>query len=396
MISERVRNITPSATLGLTTRVNQLKKEGITVIALNVGEPDFGTPENICEAGIKAIKDQRTKYTTVSGINELKDAICAKLARDNGLSYEPSQITVGTGAKQSLLNCILTIIDPGDEVIIPKPCWVSYIEMVKLAGGVPVFVACKEDEEFALDIEALKAAVTPKTKAVLFNTPNNPTGAVYSEESLRQLAELARENDFYMIADEVYEKLIYDGYKHFSVASVSEDAYNRTIIINGISKAYSMTGWRIGFAAGPKDVIKGMNALQGHATSNASSIAQYAAVEAFNGPQESIELMRQEFYKRLQYVLGRLRAMPGVTCAGSHGAFYLMPNVKSFYGKSYNGRVIKDSFELSDYLLDEARIALVPGAAFEAPDNLRISYSNSMENLTKALDQMEAALAKLK
>ena len=268
--------------------------------------------------------------------------------------------------------------------------------MVKLAGGVPVFVACKEDEEFALDIEALKAAITPKTKAVLFNTPNNPTGAVYSEESLRQLAELAKEHDFYMIADEVYEKLIYDGYKHFSVASVSEDAYNRTIIINGISKAYSMTGWRIGFAAGPKDVIKGMNALQGHATSNASSIAQYAAVEAFNGPQESIELMRQEFYKRLQYVLGRLRAMPGITCAGSHGAFYLMPNVKSFYGKSYNGKVIKDSFDLSDYLLDEARIALVPGAAFEAPDNLRISYSNSMENLTKALDQMEAALAKLK
>lgn len=396
MISERVRNITPSATLGLTTRVNQLKKEGITVIALNVGEPDFGTPENICEAGIKAIKDQKTKYTTVSGINELKDAICAKLKRDNGLTYEPAQITVGTGAKQSLLNCILTLVDPGDEVIIPKPCWVSYIEMVKLAGGVPVFVACKEDEEFALDIDALKAAITPKTKAVLFNTPNNPTGAVYSEESLRQLAELAKEHDFYMIADEVYEKLIYDGYKHFSVASVSEDAYNRTIIINGISKAYSMTGWRIGFAAGPKDVIKGMNALQGHATSNASSIAQYAAVEAFNGPQESIELMRQEFYKRLQYVLGRLRAMPGLTCAGSHGAFYLMPNVKSFYGKSYNGKVIKDSFDLSDYLLDEARIALVPGAAFEAPDNLRISYSNSMENLTKALDQMEAALAKLK
>ena len=395
MISERVRNITPSATLGLTTRVNQLKKEGITVIALNVGEPDFGTPENICEAGIQAIKDQKTKYTTVSGINELKEAICAKLLRDNGLTYEPAQITVGTGAKQSLLNCILTLVDPGDEVITPKPCWVSYIEMVKLAGGVPVFVACKEDEEFALDIEAVKAAITPKTKAVLFNTPNNPTGAVYSEESLRQLAELAKEHDFYMIADEVYEKLIYDGYKHFSVASVSEDAYNRTIIINGISKAYSMTGWRIGFAAGPKDVIKGMNSLQGHATSNASSIAQYAAVEAFNGPQESIELMRQEFYKRLQYVLGRLRAMPGITCAGSHGAFYLMPNVKSFYGKSYNGKVIKDSFDLSDYLLDEARIALVPGAAFEAPDNLRISYSNSMENLTKALDQMEAALAKL-
>lgn len=396
MISERVRNITPSATLGLTTRVNQLKQEGITVIALNVGEPDFGTPENICAAGIKAIENQKTKYTTVSGINELREAICAKLKRDNGLNYEPSQITVGTGAKQTLINCILTLIDPGDEVIIPKPCWVSYIEMVKLAGGVPVFVACKEDEEFALDIEAVKAAITPKTKAVLFNTPNNPTGAVYSEESLRQLAALAEEHDFYLIADEVYEKLIYDGYKHFSVASVSEDAYNRTVIINGISKAYSMTGWRIGFAAGPKDVIKGMNSLQGHATSNASSISQYAAVEAFNGPQESIELMRQEFYKRLQYVLGRLRAMPGVTCAGSHGAFYLMPNVKSFYGKSYNGKVIKDSFDLSDYLLDEARIALVPGAAFEAPDNLRISYSNSMENLTKALDQMEAALAKLK
>lgn len=396
MLSQRIKNITPSATLGLTTRVTQLRKEGVDVIALNVGEPDFGTPENICEAGIKAIEEQKTKYTTVSGILELREAICAKMLRDNGLTYTPNQISVGSGAKQSLLNAMLTVVDPGDEVILPKPCWVSYVEMVKLAGGLPVFVACREDEEFALDLEAIEAAITPRTKALLFNTPNNPTGAVYSEESLRKLAALAKEHDFYLIADEVYEKLIYDGYKHFCVASVSEDACNRTIIINGVSKAYSMTGWRIGFAAGPADVIKGMNALQGHATSNASSIAQYAALEAYAGEQESVEFMRVEFHKRLQYVLGRLRAMPGITCAGSHGAFYLMPNVKSFYGKSYNGRVIKDSFDLSDYLLDEAQIALVPGAAFEAPDNLRISYSNSMENLTKALDRMEAALAKLK
>jgi len=396
MLSERVRNITPSATLGLTTRVSQLKKEGINVIALNVGEPDFGTPENICDAAIKAIEAQKTKYTPVPGIPELKEAICAKLLRDNGLTYTPDQISVGTGAKQSLINAILTIIDPGEEVILPTPCWVSYVEMVKLAGGVPVFVKCREDKEFALDLEAIKAAVTPKTKAILINTPNNPTGAVYSEADLRELAALAEAKDFYIISDEVYEKLIYDGYKHFSVAQVSETVKARTILINGISKAYSMTGWRIGFTAGPKDVIKGMNSLQGHATSNACSIAQYAAVEAFNGDQESIELMRQEFHKRLQYVLGRLRAMPGVTCAGSHGAFYLMPNVSSFYGKSYNGKVIKDSFDMSDFLLDEARIALVPGAAFEAPDNIRISYSNSMENLTQALDQMEAALAKLK
>ena len=390
-LSDRVKNINPSATLSLTAKVLEMKKQGIDVVALNVGEPDFGTPENICEAAEKAIKAQKTKYTPVAGIPELREAICAKLKKDNGLEYTPDCVSVGSGAKQSLVNAILSICQEGDEVILPTPCWVSYIEMVKLAGAKAVLVKTCEENGFNLDVEAVKAAVTPATKAILINSPNNPTGAVYPEATLVKLAEIAKEHDFWIITDEVYEKLIYEG-KHVSIASVSEDAKERTIVINGISKAYSMTGWRIGYAAGPKAVIKAMNALQGHATSNPNSIAQYAAVEALSGPQDSVETMRQEFDKRRVYVYNRLCAMDGVSCAMSSGAFYLMPNVSSFYGKKVGDRVIKDSFDMADYLLVSGRIAAVPGDAFEAPENIRISYSNSMANLEKAMDRMEEAL----
>jgi aspartate aminotransferase len=390
-LSDRVKNINPSATLSLTAKVLEMKKQGIDVVALNVGEPDFGTPENICEAARRAIAAQKTKYTPVAGIPELRGAICEKLKRDNGLEYTPDCISVGSGAKQSLVNAVLSICQKGDEVILPTPCWVSYIEMVKLAGAKAVLVKTDENKGFDLDVEAVRAAVTPATKAILINSPNNPTGAVYPRETLEALAEIAKEHDFWIIADEVYEKLIYEG-EHVSIASLSEDAKERTILINGISKAYSMTGWRIGYAAAPKAVIKAMNALQGHATSNPNSIAQYAAVEAYNGPQDSVETMRQEFARRRRYVYDRLCAMDGVSCAMAKGAFYLMPNVSSFYGKKAGDRVIKDSFDMADYLLEVGRIAAVPGAAFEAPDNIRISYSNSMENLTKAMDRMEEAL----
>lgn len=396
MLTKRIQNISPSMTLELTAKVADLRRQGIDIIAYNLGEPDFGTPENICKAAMAAIEAQKTKYTTVSGIAELREAICEKLLKDNHVTYAPNQICVGTGAKQPLVNAVLALCEEGDEVIVPTPCWVSYLEMVKLSGAAPVLVKNREEDGFALNIEGIKNAITPKTKAIMINTPNNPTGAVYTEKDLRALAALACEHDFYIISDEVYEKLIYESKTHFCIASISDEVKDRCVIINGFSKAYSMTGWRIGYAAGNAALIKGMSSLQGHTTSNTCSIAQYAALEALRGPQESLEIMRKEFDKRRKFLLERLNAMDGITCVNADGAFYLMPNVTSFYGKSYNGKTIRDSFDMADYLLEEARIAVVPGAAFEAPENLRISYSNSMECLINGMDRMEEALKKLK
>lgn len=396
MLTKRIQNISPSMTLELTGKVADLKRQGIDVIAYNLGEPDFGTPENICNAAKAAIDAQKTKYTAVSGIAELREAICEKLQKDNHVTYTPNQICVGTGAKQPLVDAVLALCEEGDEVIVPTPCWVSYLEMVKLSGADPVLVRNREEDGFALNIEGIKKAITPKTKAIMINTPNNPTGAVYTEKDLRALAALACEHDFYIISDEVYEKLIYESKAHFCVASVSDEAKERCVIINGFSKAYSMTGWRIGYAAGNAALIKGMSSLQGHTTSNTCSIAQYAALEALRGPQESLEIMRKEFDKRRRFLVNRLNQMEGITCVNADGAFYLMPNVTAFYGRSYNGKVIADSFSLADFLLEEARIAVVPGGAFEAPDNLRISYSNSMESLITGMDRMEEALKKLK
>lgn len=396
MLTKRIQNISPSMTLELTGKVADLRRQGIDIIAYNLGEPDFGTPENICKAAMAAIEAQKTKYTTVSGIAELREAICEKLLKDNHVTYAPNQICVGTGAKQPLVDAVLALCEEGDEVIVPTPCWVSYLEMVKLSGAAPVLVKNREEDGFALNIEGIKNAITPKTKAIMINTPNNPTGAVYTEKDLRALAALACEHDFYIISDEVYEKLIYESKAHFCIASISDEVKDRCVIINGFSKAYSMTGWRIGYAAGNAALIKGMSSLQGHTTSNTCSIAQYAALEALRGPQESLEIMRKEFDRRRKFLLERLNAMDGITCVNADGAFYLMPNVTSFYGKSYNGKTIRDSFDMADYLLEEARIAVVPGAAFEAPENLRISYSNSMECLIDGMDRMEEALKKLR
>ena len=396
-ISKRIQNINPSATLELTTKVTEMRAQGIDVIAFNVGEPDFGTPENVCEAGINAIREQKTKYTVVSGIAPLKAAICKKLRGDNGLDYTPAQISIGVGAKQPLFNAICTLCDEGDEVILPTPCWVSYIEMIKLAGGVPVLVPMSEENGFGLDVAAVEAAITPRTTAILINTPNNPTGAVYTEESLRALAKVALAHDIMVISDEIYEKLIYSGEPFFSIGSISPEMLAHTVTINGFSKAYAMTGWRVGYAAGPLEVIKGMNAFMGHATSNTASISQYAALAALEGPQDSVETMRQEFDRRRVYLTARLRAMPGVTCADANGAFYLLPNVSSFFGKTApDGTKIENSKDVAMYLLNAAHIAVVQGDAFAAPDNLRISYSNSMEALKEGADRMEKALAALK
>jgi len=396
MLSKRVRNMKPSATLVLTGKVAELKKSGVNIISFNVGEPDFGTPENICNAGVKAINENFTKYTGVSGIIELRDAICQKLKNDNNVEYKPNEISVGTGAKQPLANAVLTICDTKDEVILPTPCWVSYEEMVRLADANPVFVPTKESEGFALDLDAIEKAITKNTKAILINTPNNPTGAVYSEESLRKLADMALKHNFYIISDEVYEKLIYDGEKHFCVASISKEVKDICIIINGFSKAYAMTGWRMGYAAANKEIIDGINAIQGHMTSAPNSITQKACLEALLGSQESLETMRVEFDKRRLYLLDRLNSIENITCVNAKGAFYLMPNISKFFGKSFEGKIMNDSLDIANFLLEKAHIAVVPGAAFESKDNIRISYSNSMENIKEGIDRMEEALKLIK
>jgi len=396
-ITKRIQNITPSATLSFMEKVTEMRMQGIDVISFSVGEPDFNTPENICGAGCEAIRAGKTHYTPVPGIPELRRAVSEKLARENSLDYPPQAISVGTGAKQPIFNTILALCEEGDEIILPTPCWVSYVEMIKLAGARPVLVPAKETDGFQLDLAAIRAAVTPRTVAVLINTPNNPTGAVYSEEGLRGLAEIALAHDLTVISDEIYEKLIYNGKRHFSIGSISPEVLAHTVTINGFSKAYAMTGWRLGYAAGPLPLIKGVNALMGHATSCPSSIAQYAALEALSGPQESVETMRREFDRRRAFLVARLNAMEGVSCADADGAFYLFPNVSSFYGRTApDGSVIRDSFDLAHYLLAEGHIAAVPGAAFEAPDNLRLSYSNAYEAIEEGARRMETALNALK
>ena len=398
MVSDRIKNLTPSATVELTSKVADMRAAGIDVIAYNVGEPDFNTPDNIIKACEKAMEEGKTKYTPASGIIPLRKAICKKLEKDNNVHYEMNQICVSTGAKQALNNAVLAICNPGDEIIVPTPCWVSYVEIIKLAEGKPVLVPTSEQEGFQLNVDAIAKAITPKTRAILINTPNNPTGALYTEESLRALGKLAVEHDLYIISDEVYEKLIYGDRKHICPASLGEDVKEHTIVVNGFSKAYAMTGWRVGYTAAPPDIAKGISSLQGHTTSNATSFVQWACLEALEERTDpAVETMRQEFNRRRDYLIQRLRAIPDVFCADADGAFYLMPNVSKYYGrKAEDGRVINNSSDFCNYILDEAKVAIVPGSAFEAPDNVRISYSNSMENIQKGIDRIEAAMAKLK
>lgn len=395
MKSERILRMTPSATMEISVAVAHLKAEKKDIIGLNLGEPDFNTPDFIIEACVKAIKDGHTKYTPVDGILQLRTAISKKLKKDNSANYTADQIVISTGAKQAINNAILSICSPGDEVIIPKPCWVSYVEIIKLADAVPVLVDTNPDN-FQLDIDAIAHAITPKTRAILINTPNNPTGAVYGEEALRKLAGLAVKNNFYVVSDEVYEKLIYGGGKHVCIASLSPEILDRTIVVNGFSKAYAMTGWRIGYSASPSDVAASIRSLQGHTTSNSTSFVQWAALAALEGSTEFIENMNRAFSERRQYLIDRLQMMPGVLCANSEGAFYLMPDISSYFGKrTPNGKVIDNSVSLCAYLLKEALVSVVPGVAFEAPEKIRISYSNSMDMLRESMNRVGKALAKL-
>lgn len=394
MFSKRVTNMSPSATSMLIGKIKEKRAAGEDIIAFSAGEPDFQTPQPVVDACIEAIKNGKTKYEGVAGIMPLRKAVCDKLRRDNGLEYKPEQICIATGAKQALFNTIMALADEGDEVIIPFPCWVSYVEMVKLAGAEPVLVETNPD--FSLNIEKIRRAVTTKTKLIIINTPNNPTGAVYSAESLKALAEIAISNDFFIISDEVYEKLVYGKSRHVSIASVLPEAYGRTIIINGMSKAFSMTGWRIGYAAGPEKIISAVTGLQSHQTSNSTSFVQYAAIAALTDCDEAVESMRKAFGERRDYMCERINSLPGVSCAQPEGAFYVMPDMSSYIGKKKDTWVIGSTSDLCNYLLEEAGVAVVPGEAFYMPHTIRIAYSTSMEKIAEGMDRMEAALAALK
>lgn len=394
-LAERMNHFSGSPTSALIAKVAELKREGKDIISLNVGEPDFGTPDYIKVAGMKAIADNFTKYTPGNGILELRQAIVKKLKEDNGLDYTVNEVTTAVGAKQAIASAMMVIAGPGDEVLLPIPCWVSYTEMIRLAGATPVFVPVRQDN-YELDLDVIRAAITPRTKAIVICTPNNPTGAVYSEESLRELADLAVKHDFFIVADEIYEKMVYDGAKHFSVASISREVWERTITVNGFSKAYAMTGWRIGYAAARADVIKGIMAVQSQTTSATSAISQKAALAALQGSQHDMQVMVEEFKRRKDYVVQRLNAIEGITCPDVKGAFYVYPDVQPYLGKRFGDKMIENAVDLCQYLLDEALISTVPGEAYNVPGKIRISYSNSMENLEKALDRLEHALAQLK
>ncbi len=393
-LSARMKNISMSATSALFARVDEMRRNGIDVISLNVGEPDFPTPDNIKEAGIRAIKDDFTKYTSGNGIASLREAIIKKTEQDNGVTYSMDEVAVMIGAKQALAAAIMAVVGDGDEVIIPVPCYVSYPDIVRLAGGTPVLVDRKED--FSLDLEAISAACNEHTKAIIICTPDNPTGTVYKEEELRHLSELSKEKDFFVVSDEIYEKIIFSGSRHCSISSFP-DMKERTIVVNGFSKTYSMTGWRMGYVCGRKDVIAAAVKVQTQTTTTPPSISQAASVEALMGPQESVGAMTKEFEERRNFVMERLNSIQNVKCNNIEGAFYAFFNIKSFIGlKTPEGELINTDSDLCTYLLNSCHVAVMPGSAYFAPGYLRISFASSMEVLKKALDRIETGLNALK
>ncbi|HOM73141.1 MAG TPA: pyridoxal phosphate-dependent aminotransferase, partial [Armatimonadota bacterium] len=370
-ISERAKNVSPSPTLAITAKAAKMKAEGIDVISFGAGEPDFDTPANIKAAAIKSIEAGFTRYTATSGIDALKEAIVSKFAQDNGLEYEKSQIVVSNGAKHSLYNAVLALVNPGDEVIIPSPYWVSYPEQAKLAGASSVFVKTDESTGFVATADMIAEAITPKTKLLVLNSPSNPTGGIYSRKQLEEIAELAVNKQIYVLSDEIYEKIIYDGQKHVSIASLGPEIKKLTVTINGFSKSYSMTGWRLGYAAAEPEIAAAMTRIQDHSTSNPVSFAQKGGVEALTGPQDDVLKMIAEFDNRRKVIVERLNGIPGVSCAMPGGAFYVFPNVSKLFGMSYGGRAIDSSDTFAEFLLDEANVAVVPGSGFGAPDYIR-------------------------
>ncbi len=395
-LSRKHSDITASLTLEIDAKAKKMKAQGIDVIGFGAGEPDFDTPSFIIEAAKEALDKGYTKYTPSSGIMELKEAICEKLKRDNNLDYEPNEILISNGAKHSLYNIFQAILNPGDEVIIPSPYWVSYPEMVKMADGVPVFVNTLDEHGFRIDIEHLERIITDKTKALIINSPNNPCGCVYDREQLEAIAKLAVEQDFFVVSDEIYDELLYDGAEHISIASLNPEIKERTLLVNGMSKAYAMTGWRIGYAAGNKEIIRVMSNIQSHSTSNPNSIAQYASLAALKGPKDIIKEMVCTFDERRKFMVNRINSIDMISCTRPQGAFYVMLNIKNVIGRTYNGRIIKGSLDFTDALLEAQKVAVVPGVAFGADGYVRLSYATSKENIEKGLNRIEKFIKELK
>lgn len=395
-LASRIALIKPSPTLTIQAKANALKASGRDIIGFGAGEPDFDTPPNIKEAAIRAIQAGFTKYTPVGGTDELKDAVIGKLHRDNQLTYRRSEIVISCGAKHSLFNVAQVLFEEGDEVLIPSPYWVSYPDIVYLTGAKPVVIKTSIDDGFKLQPSQLEAAITPRTRAIIISYPSNPAGVCYSRKELEELAAVILRKGIMIISDDIYEKIIYDDQMFFTLASLGDELKRISIVINGVSKSYSMTGWRIGYAAGSEEIVSAMTKYQSQNTSNPTSIAQKAAVEALNGPQEGVGVMAREFQKRRDLVVERLTAIPGVTCLKPQGAFYVFPNVGSYYGRSFAEKVIRNSAEMATYLLDEANVALVPGGDFGHDDHIRISYATSMEQIEKGVERIRQALLKLK
>lgn len=394
-LSKKAMAIKPSSTLAITAKAKEMKANGVDIVGFGAGEPDFNTPDNINEAAICAINDGFTKYTPASGIVELKQAVCEKFKNFNGISYEPDQIVISNGGKHCLTNIFEAILNPGDEVIIPAPYWLSYPEIVKLADGVPVFIRGEKKDGYKVSAEQIKAAITPNTKALILNTPSNPTGMIYTRKELEAIAEVIIAADIYVVADEIYENLLYDGAEHVSIASLGEEIYKRTITCSGVAKGYAMTGWRIGYIGASAELAKVMGSLQSHQTSNPNSIAQKAALEAISGPQDTVVTMRQEFDVRRKYMYDRLCKMPYVSTLEPQGAFYVFVDVSEACEKEYKGEKIKTAAKLADILIGDYSVAVVPCADFGFADHIRLSYAISIEQIEKGLDRIETLLKSL-
>jgi aspartate aminotransferase len=392
-LSSRARRISPSPTLAVDARAKELASAGERIINFGVGEPDFDTPQNIKNAAAEAMSRGQTKYTPVPGILELRKAICEKLLQDNGLQYRPEEIVVSCGAKHSLYNAIQVLVDEGDEVIIIAPYWVTYVEQIKLAGAKPVVIQARPDNGFKIKPGDILRALGPRTRLMILNSPSNPTGSVYTAAEIEALAEALTNTGIWILSDEIYEKLIYDGARHVSIAAVNPETQKKTVVVNGVSKAYAMTGWRIGYAAGPAEVAEAMAGLQSHCTSNPDSIAQAAALEALRGPQQSLLKMIAAFTERRNYILQRLAEIPGIKCDKPGGAFYVFPDVSAYFGRRFGRMTVSSGSDMAALLLEEAKVAVVPGAAFGDDRFVRISYATSFENIKEGMDRISKVLS---
>ena len=393
--SRKALSISASPTLTIDAKAKQMKAEGVDVIGFGAGEPDFDTPEHINQAGILAIQQKFAKYTVAQGIIELRGAISRKLERDNGLKYSASQIVVSNGAKHSLYNAFQVLLNPGDEVILPAPYWVSYREMIKLTDGVPVFLNTTEENNYKFKPQDLLGKITPSTKALVLNSPGNPTGTVYTEEDLVQIAKIAVDEGIFVISDEIYEELIYDGRRHVSIASINEEIKKWTIVVNGVSKSYAMTGWRIGYTASNPEIAEIMANIQSHETSNPNSIAQKAAFAALEGGKEFISEMREQYAKRIDFMVERINSIKGISCKKPVGAFYVMMNINGLIGKRFNGKIIKDCDEFAEALLDGQKVVVIPSTGFGVTGYVRLSYAVSMENIEEGLSRIERFVKEL-